>query len=43
MKAPKQLTHPELTDAVKLSPLDMNNIKFTGKHTLLTPEVLEAH
>lgn len=40
---PKRIPHPDLKDARQLGPMDLNAIKFTDKHTLLTPEVLERH
>lgn len=38
---PKQLIMPKLDDAKELSPAELNNIRFSTKHTVLTPELLE--
>jgi hypothetical protein len=40
---PKQIPGPDLPSAQVLSPMELNNLKFTDRHTLLTPEVLESH
>lgn len=32
---------PALSDAVELRPTELNNIRFSAKHTVLTPELLE--
>lgn len=39
---PRQIARPELSDARKLTPMEMNGLKFNDRHTLLTPEVLKA-
>lgn len=41
MTHPKQIPHPDLKDAEKLTPLDLNSFRFDPKHTVLTPELLE--
>lgn len=38
---PKHLVMPALSDAVELRPAELNNIRFSAKHTVLTPELLE--
>lgn len=38
---PKHLVMPALSDAVELRPMELNNIRFSAKHTVLTPELLE--
>lgn len=38
---PKQLVMPQLDDAKELRPAELNNIRFSTKHTVLTPELLE--
>ncbi len=37
----KKITRPQLTDAVKLTPRELNDMRFSQKHTVLTPEQLE--
>lgn len=32
---------PALSDAVELRPAELNNIRFSAKHTVLTPQFLE--
>lgn len=32
---------PALSDAVELRPAELNNIRFSAKHTVLTPQLLE--
>lgn len=39
---PKIIPHPDLPNAKKLSILELNNVRFTGKRTVITPEKLEA-
>ena len=41
MRHPKKIARPTLPDARPLSALEMNALKFTDKHTVLTPEYLE--
>ncbi len=41
MKTPKNIPHPNLRNAEKLSPLQLNEIKIDEKHTVLTPQLLE--
>lgn len=41
MKRPLQIAPPELKSARRLSPMELNGVKFTDRHTLLTPELLE--
>ncbi len=42
MKEPKQIRHPEFTNAEKLTPMQLNALRYTDKHTLLTPEVMAS-
>lgn len=42
MQKPKQIPRPDLQDAQKLTPLQLNALKCSRKHTLLTPEQLAA-
>lgn len=37
----KIIAHPQFKDASKLTAVELNNIHFSGKHTVLTPEQLE--
>lgn len=37
----KTITRPNLKSAVKLSAREMNALRFSQKHTVLTPEQLE--
>lgn len=37
----KKIVRPELKSAVKLTPREMNDIRFSRKHTVLTPAQLE--
>lgn len=37
----KIIKRPELRSATVLTPLQLNKVHFSGKHTKLTPEVLE--
>lgn len=41
MTHPLQIRRPELKDARTLGPMELNAIKFTDRHTLLTPGLLE--
>ncbi len=41
MNKPLSIPHPDLKEAVKLSPLQLNEIKVEEKHTVLTPQLLE--
>lgn len=41
MVKPKQIPHPDLKNARKLTPLQLNALKCSRRHTLLTPEILE--
>lgn len=41
MTRPLQIARPELKGARALSPMELNAVKFTDRHTLLTPELLE--
>lgn len=36
----KQIKRVEIEDAVKLTPREMNELHFSKKHTVLTPEQL---
>ena len=36
----KTISRPELKKAKRLSPLDLNKIKLSTKHTVLTPKNL---
>ena len=40
---PKHISRPDVQSAMVLSPMELNNLKFTDRHTLLTPELLESH
>lgn len=42
MKKVKQIRHPEFTDAVRLTPLQLNALRYQEKHTVLTPEILAS-
>lgn len=33
---------PEIKGVTVMSPLDMNEVRFDKKHTVLTPEILEC-
>ena len=37
----KKITRPQLPDAVKLTPRELNDMRFSQKRTVLTPEQLE--
>ncbi len=37
----KIIPRPELKSAVRLSAMDLNKIRFSSKHTVLTPAMLE--
>lgn len=37
----KQIKHPDFVSATRLTPLQLNSTKIDGKHTVLTPELLE--
>ena len=37
----KRIHRPTLESARVLSALELNNYRFSGKHTVLTPELLE--
>ncbi len=41
MLKPLSIPQPELKNATKLSPLQLNEIKVEDKHTVLTPQLLE--
>lgn len=41
MTTMKRIHRPTLETARVLSALELNNYHFSGKHTVLTPEVLE--
>lgn len=41
MTHPIQIAPPKLKSAHKLSALELNSLKFTEAHTILTPELLE--
>lgn len=41
MKKPLSIPEPDLKDAQKLSPLQLNEIKIEDKHTVLTPQILK--
>lgn len=40
MKTIKQIPHPNLAKARKLSPLKLNNIHLQKKHTVITEQLL---
>lgn len=33
---------PDISGITKMSPLEMNNVRFDKKHTVLTPELLAS-
>ncbi len=37
----KQIPHPLFTSARRLKPLEMNSIRCSKQHTILTPEQLD--
>lgn len=39
----KHIDHPELKSAQRLSPLQLNSMRWDNKHTVLTPEILMAN
>ncbi len=41
MTTMKRIHRPTLETARVLSALELNNYRFSGKHTVLTPELLE--
>lgn len=41
IKTMKRIIRPQLTDAVKLTARELNDMCFSQKHTVLTPEQLE--
>ena len=41
MTTMKRIHRPTLETARLLSALELNNYRFSGKHTVLTPELLE--
>lgn len=41
MSHPRQIERPTLPDAKPLTAAELNSLKFTDRHTLLTPEYLE--
>lgn len=41
MSAPKHIPRPTLSSATPLRAPELNNIRFSDKHTPLTPEILE--
>lgn len=41
MNKPLQIDRPQIADAKILSPMELNAIRFTGKHTILTPAILK--
>lgn len=42
MKKVKQIRHPEFTNATRLTPLQLNALRYEEKHTLLTPELMAS-
>lgn len=40
MTKPKQIPRPDIKDSKILTPMELNNIRFTGNHTVLTPDNL---
>lgn len=42
MKKIKQIHRPEFTNAVRLTPLQLNALRYEEKHTLLTPELMAS-
>lgn len=38
---PKELKMPEIADMKKLTAAELNNIRFSTKHTLLSPQFLD--
>lgn len=41
MNKVKQINHPILANAARLTPLQLNEIRCNSRHTVLTPELLE--
>lgn len=39
---PKQIARPDLKSAQQLAPMQLNDLKFTDTHTVLTPELLRT-
>ncbi|MCM1111474.1 MAG: hypothetical protein NC336_09710 [Clostridium sp.] len=38
---PLKITSPEFVSARKLTPLELNALKYEPRHTVITPELLE--
>ena len=41
MNKPKIIPHPNFEHAKRLSPLELNNLRYDNRHTVITPELLE--
>lgn len=39
---PRHIDHPRLKSAVRLTPREMNDLRFSRKHTILTPDLLKT-
>lgn len=37
----KNIPHPQLDSATEMTAADENRIRFSGKHTVLTPQTLD--
>ncbi len=37
---PKELTMPEIENMEEMTPAELNNIRFSSKHTVLSPQLL---
>ncbi len=42
MNKPKQIPHPVLAKATRLTPLQLNSLRCEEKHTVLTPQLMES-
>ncbi|MCM1318966.1 MAG: hypothetical protein NC217_01120 [Muribaculaceae bacterium] len=42
-KEPKKIPHPELQSAKRLTPLQLNAMRWDNKHTVLTPEIIRQY
>lgn len=38
----KQIKHPEFDNAVRLTPRQLNSLRYEEKHTVLTPELMAS-
>lgn len=41
MKIIKKIKHPNLTNAIRLTPLQLNSLKYENKQTVITPELMQ--